>query len=64
MTTTPKPTETAKVRVYRAYQRGEATEEDVRGIFGENIDEFESFGESMKLVVDSVTNDAAEELFR
>ncbi len=59
-----KPTEVVKLRVFRAFQRGEATEEDVRSVFGENIDEFESFEESMELVTDSTTNDAAEELFR
>lgn len=63
MATTPESTQAAKVRIYRAYQRGEVTEDEVREVLRDDFEEFESFAESMELVSDSVTNEATDDLF-
>lgn len=52
-----------KVRVYRAYQNGEATEEDVREVFGDDFEEFEEFDDLMAVVRDTTTNDPSDDLF-
>ena len=52
-----------KVRVYRAYRNGEATEEDVREVFGDDFTEFEEFHDLMKVVSNTTTNDPSDDLF-
>lgn len=52
-----------KARVYRKYQHGEATMDDVREVFGDDIDEFEDFDSLMDVVRESTTNEASDDLF-
>lgn len=56
-------TRSEKVRVYRAYQNGEASEEDVREVFGDDIEEFEKFNGLMEVVRDTTTNEPSDDLF-
>lgn len=53
-----------KARVYREYQQGEATADDVRKVFGDDAEEFENFEELMQVVRDSATNEASDDLFQ
>lgn len=52
-----------KVRVYRAYQNGEATEEDVREVFGDDFRDFEEFHDLMEVVSNTTTNEPSDDLF-
>lgn len=52
-----------KARVYRAYRNGEATEEDVREVFGDDVTEFEEFEELMEVVTNTTTNEPSDDLF-
>lgn len=52
-----------KARVYRAFQQGEATLEDVREVFGDDFEEFEAFADLMDVVEETTTNEASDDLF-
>jgi hypothetical protein len=64
MSSTSSASRSERVRVYRAYRRGEASKEDVREVFGEEIDEFESFNDLMQVVAETPTNEPDADLFR
>lgn len=51
------------MRVYRAYRNGEATEEDVREVFGDDFPEFEEFHDLMEVVSNTTTNEPSDDLF-
>lgn len=51
-----------KARVYRDYQRGEATMDDVHEVFGDDIGEFERFIGMMDIVRESTTNEVSNDL--
>lgn len=53
-----------KARVYHEYRQGEATADDVREVFGDDVEEFENFEEMMQVVRDSTTNEASDDLFQ
>jgi hypothetical protein len=52
-----------KARVYRVYRADEAYLEDVRDVFGEDIQEFEDFDALMALVDATPTNEPSDDLF-
>ncbi|WP_115862417.1 hypothetical protein [Halorussus litoreus] len=52
-----------KARIYRKYQQGDATMDDVREVFGDDIDEFEEFDALMDVVSESATNEPSDDLF-
>lgn len=52
-----------KVSVYRAYKNGDATEEDVREVFGDDFTEFEEFNDLMRVVSNTTTNEPSDDLF-
>lgn len=63
MASTSRATRSEKVRVYRAYQRDEATLEEVREVFGDDFEEFESFDSLMDVVRNTTTNEPSDDLF-
>lgn len=56
-------TEEEKSRVYREYRDGEVSEEEVREVFGKDVEEFEEFDSLMEVVDSTPVNEATEDLF-
>lgn len=56
-------TEAEKKRVYRRYCRGEATEEEVKEVFGEEFEEVRQRREFISVIKETPTNSASEDLF-
>lgn len=53
-----------KARVFRAYHNGEASEEEVREVFGDDFEQFTEFSDFMAVVEESTTNEATDDLFQ
>ena len=51
-----------KERVYRRFLQGDATEEDVREVFGDDFDEFVERREFVAAIKETPTNSASEDL--
>jgi len=56
-------TDAEKSRVYREYRNGEASEEEVREVFGKDVVEFEEFDSLMEVVDSTPTNEVTDDLF-
>ena len=50
-------------RVYREYRDGEVSEEEVREVFGKDVEEFEEFDSLMEVVDSTPVNEATDDLF-
>lgn len=57
-------TDLEKVRVYRRYILGEASEDDVREVFGEEFSEVKSRREFISLVEETATMGPADDLVK